>query len=618
MSTVAIKAGAGRARNGSVASKTPARALVDADQEAKTRPLDFDLIRWIFRYTRPHAAKRNVLVVLTVVRAIQLPLVAWIMSRVIDGPIANRSTSGLVGGVLAFLLAAGLTHFTFHFRQRLALEFGESVIHDLRNDLFAHLQRLHLGFFNETRLGRIISRISSDADAIRAGVQDVLFCGVVALGQMIVAGLLMLWCDPALFLIVAAMGPVLWLFNTHFRGRLSRMYREVQESFSRVTSCVAESIQGIQVIQGSVREKANADAFQELVADHAGYNLQAARTAGLFVPILEFNSQLFLASLLVVGGYRVLTPGLEMPLGDLISFLFLANIFFGPIQSLGDLYSQSLVAMAGAERVRRLLETEPEQLDSARAAPLPSLRGEVRFEHVSFGYDPARPVLHEINFHVEPGQMVALVGHTGSGKSTIVNLIAKFYLPTNGRLWIDGRDIRDVDSEWLHHRMGIVLQQNFLFSGTVMENIRVGRPGVSDAEVAAAVEKLGCRDLLEALPDGLQTEVGEAGSRLSLGQRQLVCFARAMLADPQILLLDEATSSVDVITEHRLQQALSRLLEGRTSFVVAHRLSTIRDADLVLVLDQGRIVERGNHGSLVADGGTYAGLHRHAIQAAAA
>jgi ATP-binding cassette subfamily B protein len=333
---------------------------------------------------------------------------------------------------------------------------------------------------------------------------------------------------------------------------------------------------------------------------------------------LDFNSQLFLAALLLVGGYRVLAAGAAMPLDELIQFMFLANIFFGPIQTLGDQYNQAMVAMAGAERVRRLLATPPDWRDPPTAAPVPVIRGHVRFEHVSFAYEPGRPVLEDVSFVAEPGQTIALVGPTGSGKTTLVSLLAKFYLPGGGRLSIDGRDILQIQTHSLHRQIGIVLQQNFLFSGSVMENIRFGRPTATHEEVVDAVRRLGCLDLFEALPEGLRTEVGESGNRLSLGQRQLVCFARAMLADPRILLLDEATSSVDVFTEHRIQQALAVLLKGRTSFVVAHRLSTIRDADLVLVLHEGRIVERGTHAHLVAVGGRYAGLHRQSAAAAAA
>ena len=326
----------------------------DSESELEKRPLDFGLIRWIFGYTRPHARKRNILLVMVVIRSIQLPLLAWALGEVINGPIAGGSAKGLAVGVLGFFALAASTHFVFHFRQRLALELGECVVHDLRNAVFAHLQRMPMSFFNRTRLGRIISRMTSDAEAVRAGVQDVLFVSLVGLGQMLVAGALMLWQDPVLFAIVASLMPALWGIHRHFRTRLSRAYREVQESFSRVTSTVAESIQGIQVTQSAVCEKTNADQFQDLVMDHSIYNLRAAQASGLFVPLLDFNNQLFLAALLLLGGYRVLTPGVGMPLGELIQFMFLANIFFGPIQTLGDQYNQAMVAMAGAERVRRL------------------------------------------------------------------------------------------------------------------------------------------------------------------------------------------------------------------------------------------------------------------------
>jgi ATP-binding cassette subfamily B protein len=418
----------------------------------------------------------------------------------------------------------------------------------------------------------------------------------------------MLWYDWKMFLIVLAIGPIVWGINRYFRSRLISAYRAVQESFSRVTATVAESIKGMRIIQCYARQEINAGMFRELLYDHSTYNVRATRTEAYFLPLLEVNSQLFLSALLVIGGARLLHH--DMGLDSLIMFFFLSNMFFSPIQNLAGQYNQALTAMAGAERVFRFLDRRPDWTDPESAAELPPVTGQVEFRQVNFAYKPGRPVLSDISFTAAPGQTIALVGSTGSGKTTLVNLIAKFYLPNAGQILIDGRDIHDVKSASLRRCLGIVLQSNFLFIGTVLDNILVGKTGAVESEALEAARKIDCLDLLEALPDGLQTRVGENGAGLSLGQRQIICFSRAMLADPRIMILDEATSSVDAITEERLQNALDKLLSGRTSFVVAHRLSTIRNANMVLVLDKGRIVERGNHRQLLRLGGVYACLYK--------
>lgn len=598
-------------------TKTLTRLDRKDEREVDMRPLEMGLILRLFSYTKPYAAKRNWLVLLVILRSIQLPALTWVIAAVIKGPISTGSVSGVVWGMVGFTALALSTQFVMHFRQRLALELGESVVFDLRNAMFRHLQSMPMSFFHRTKLGRIISRMSSDVEDVRTGVQEVLFVSLVQVGQMVVAAAFMLWYDPLLFVMVLGLAPVLWAINNHFRGKLSVALRRMRESFSRVTATLAESVNGIRVTQGFVRQDVNARMFGDLITDHAQYNSDVNRTQGLFLPLLDLNNQFFVALLLIVGGYQALGPNATVQVADLVGFFFMANMFFSPITVLGSQYNQALTAMAGAERVFKLLDAKPDWEDDPAAVDITSLRGRVEMRHLHFGYDPERPVLHDVSFVAEPGQTIALVGHTGSGKTTITSLVAKFYLPTQGELLVDGREIRSITSGSLHSHIAIVLQQNFLFTGTILENIRLSRPQATDAEVIEAVRRLDCLDLIEALPSGFQTQVGERGGSLSLGQRQIICFARAMLADPRILILDEATSSVDTITEARVQRSLEKLLAGRTSFVVAHRLSTIRHADQVLVLEHGRIVERGRHAELLARGGAYAALyHRFAAQAA--
>ncbi len=584
------------------------------DDEKRHRPLDAHLFRRLFEYTRPYARKRNALFAVVLVRSIQLPLMAALLGWIIKNPISDGDIRTTIMATAGFAAMGLFTQFVLHFRQRWSMELGEQVVHDLRRDLFEHVQRMTMSHHDRTKIGRIISRFTSDCEALRQGVQSVLFISMVQLGQMFVAGAIMLWWDWQLFLVILVMWPVIYALVSYFRKKLSRAYRQVQESFSRVTATLAESVGGIRVTQGFVRQDVNAQLFADLATDHGQVNMAAARTAGVFVPLLNLNSQVFIGIALVVGGWQVLHAG-HVEVGALVAFFMLVPLFFQPVEHVGRMYNMALAAMAGAERVFRLLDTQPEWTDPPNPIRLPPIEGRVEFRHVTFGYDPNTPVLHDLNFLAEPGQTVALVGHTGSGKSSIINLISKFYLPTSGQVLIDGHDITRVSSDSLHDQMGIVLQQNFLFSGTVMDNIRLGRPDAPNLEVIEAARQLDCLDLIDMMPDSFFTDVGEGGAGISLGQRQLICFTRAMLADPRILILDEATSSVDTITEARIQKALGVLLKSRTSFVVAHRLSTIRHADVVLVLDRGRLIERGTHEQLLRQKGTYAALYRQFVLA---
>lgn len=587
---------------------------IEREDEPRQRPLQFRLIARMLQYTQPYARKRFWLTVTVLLRAVQMPALTWVVAAIIRGPVADGNVQGVTYGAIAFSILALSTQLVLHFRQRLALELGESVVCDLRNALFAHIQRMPMRWFHTNRIGRVISRMTSDMEDIRIGVQEVLYVSLVQFCQMLIAAAAMLWYDWSLFLIVLGLAPVIWFTNQHFHRRLSDALRDMRESFSRVTATLVESVVGIRVTQGFVRQHENARVFSELAEDHSRYNSVVLRTQGTFLPLLELNSQIFIALLLLVGGYRVLTPGHATEIGDLVGFFFMANLFFSPISILGNQYNQAMTAMAGAERLFRLLDTEPEWTDVAHPVQLERIRGHVEFRDVTFGYDPAKPVLQSISFTAAPGDTIALVGHTGSGKSSIINLVSRFYLANSGQVLIDGHDIRELSGASLHRHLGMVLQQNFLFCGSVADNIRFGNPRATDAQLLEVLRQLDCEDLLLSLPDGLQTAVGESGTSLSSGQRQLICFARAMLANPSILILDEATSSIDSATEARLQTALQRLLTGRTSFVVAHRLSTIRNASQVLVLDHGRIVERGRHEELLLRDEVYAGLYRRFVQ----
>lgn len=567
-------------------------------------------------YMRPYRRYRNFLVGITALRGAQLMAVTWTFTAVINGPVARMDPSGILWGALGFAAVALFTQVIFGVRIFTALKIGEQVTRDMRRELFAHLQRMTAHFYHHAEVGKLISRMTADIEQVRLGVQDVCFISVVNLLQLGFAAILMAWTDLVLFGVAIAIGPVFWVANQVYREKMSHAQRHQSESFSKVSAAVSESVDGVRVTQGFVRQEFNTEIFRELVADHSRNIMKASKANALFLPFLEFNTQLFVALLLVVGSYRVLYH--QVPLSTVLQFLFMAGLFFDPIRTLAAQYNQAFASLVGAERLFRLLDEKPDWEDAADAVDLPLLQGRVELRGVSFSYEGAREgavsVLRGIDLVAEPGQTIALVGHTGSGKSSIINLLTKAYLPTLGEITYDGHEVREIRSESLRRQLGIVQQKNFLFTGTLMENIRFSRPSATDDEVLDAARALDFYDLIEAMPQGFATPVGEGGNGLSVGQRQVVCFLRAWLAQPRLLILDEATSAIDAITEARLQKALEILLCGRTSFVVAHRLSTIVKADVILVLDHGEIVERGTHAELLARGGIYHSLHEQFVQ----
>ena len=396
------------------------------------RPLDWGIVRRLYVITRRYARLRNALSAIVVLRAIQLPIVTWAMARVLAGPIAHRDPSGTAIGIAGFLALAAFTELCFVFRYRFALRLGEAVVHDLRDAVYAHLLRMPLGFFQRSPVGGLVARITSDIDVVRIGVQDVAFVSTVQAGTALISAGLMIYYDWRLFLVVAIMVPGVWTLVRRLRGRLGQAHRDQQESFSRVTATLAESVAGIREIQSFAREKASAGQFAALVRDHATYNMGAARHGAIIQPLLEWNGQLFLSLVLVIGGYQALVGG--VPLAALIQFLFLSNGLFAAIPNLGNQYNQALAAMAGAERVFALLDTRPDWEDAPDAVAVDRVEGAVQLDGVGFAYESGRPVLSDIALTVAAGRTVALVGATGSGKSTLASLVAKLYLPTAGRV----------------------------------------------------------------------------------------------------------------------------------------------------------------------------------------
>ncbi len=584
----------------------------------------------LIAFTRPYAGRLILSAVLMLGASAASVAGPYFVKIAIDSGLTVGNYDALRYTILAYLGVAVIQWFCTYYRVNLMAWVGQAIIYELRKGLFAHLQELSLGFYSRYSVGRVITRVINDVETLR----DFLTWAVLAITRDVFTLALILFVmldmNLRLALLTFSVLPLMVVITILFRRASRAAYRKVRAAVSWVNSVLAENVNGVRVVQAFSRQKRNYEQFRDYVnryyLERAVY---AVKIASVFSPSVDLLGAIATGLVVWLGGSAALTTGGSAALtasgaavlgekitaGVLVAFILYIDRFFDPIRDLSRRYDALQSTMIGWERILGLLDTAIEVRDAADAAALPVIQGEVAFEDVSFHYadDPAS-VLENIDLHVRPGETVALVGETGAGKTTLVKLLSRFHDPTGGRILVDGRDLRTVAQASLRRQMGVVLQDPFLFNGTVAENIRFGRLEATDAEVEAAAQAVGAHEFIVNLKKGYDTSVEEGGVLLSVGQRQLLSFARALLADPRILILDEATSSVDTQTEQVIQKALARLLKGRTSFVIAHRLSTIINADRIVVIHDGRIIEQGTHAELLAKLGVYYELYRTGFQ----
>jgi ATP-binding cassette subfamily B protein len=576
----------------------------DFGDDALTR-FDSGVVRRLFGFVRPYRRRLAwalVAVALATVVQVSIPLA---VRYAVDSAVGHSAwpLDLVLAGFGVLILCNSLLAYL---QESLSARLAQQVIFDLRRAMFAHLQEVSMSFHDQTQVGRLMARLQSDVNALQEFMEN----SVSAIGDFfLLIGIIsvLLWMDLRLGLLTLTVLPVLILVRAAWVPWAKPRFRRAREASSSANAALAENINGIRTVQENRREAVNFERYQTKAKENLDAQIGSSRASQIMVPAVDILTGLAMGIVVIVGGDKVLTG--ELGVGVMVAYIFYVQRFFDPVRTLSMQYTTMQNAMASGHRIFEVLDVPVAIQDRPGAVVLKDQPPSVELRHVTFGYRPGLPVLHDVSLWVEPYQTVALVGPTGSGKTSITALTHRFYDVWEGAVLVGGVDVRDVTLDSLGHTISMVLQEPFLFSGTILDNIRYGVPGASVEDVIAAAQAVSAHGFIERLPEGYDTLLGQRGRNLSIGQRQLLSFARALLADPKILILDEATANIDSFTERDIQQALKKLLKGRTSLVIAHRLATIRDADLIVVLDHGRIVEQGDHAQLLARGGLYARLH---------
>ncbi|MEX2236803.1 MAG: ABC transporter ATP-binding protein [Dehalococcoidia bacterium] len=578
------------------------------DDDEYGKLYDHGVVKRLWPYFRPYRKQSILAIVGMVVYAVTSYVQPIFLAIAIDRYVARGDIEGLTWLAVLFLILAVISWIAYYVQQAAIAWVGHRMLYELRVEMVRHMQKLSLSFYHRHEVGRVMSRVLSDVQVM----QELMTSGLLTIladiiGLFIIVAIL-LYADVPLAVVTFGVVPLMVLAMAFWQTKAKQAFVRVRMAIAVVNGNLQENVSGVRVIQSLGREEENYRRFQTVNRENRNANVEAARLTAAVMPLVEMSVAISTALIILYGGYRALDGAIGV--GVVTAFALYVQRFFEPVRNLVLQYTQVQRAMAGGQRAFEVLDTEPDIQDDPDAVELEDIEGRVDFDDVSFAYSEGVPVLRGINLHVEPGETIALVGPTGAGKTTITALIGRNYDVTSGAIRIDGVDVRKISHRSLSRRMGVVLQDAFLFSGSVRDNLTYGNPDASDEQMIEAATAVGAHDFIARLPQGYDTVLHERGQNLSIGQRQLLSFARAVLAQPRILILDEATANVDSYTEMLIQKALKTLLEGRTSFVIAHRLSTIRQADRIVVIDEGRIIEEGRHEELLSKNGAYANLYR--------